>query len=128
MAEYNILRELSVAKADELARRVKVVPYGKHTDLLRPIGLDIIDMDWDGLYALANVDEVKFSYDRRKWPNSRWPWPFRNVTRPTVVVEGLSMYGAEKRLLFQFQVNEGSAYLRPGDQLVFGRGNLRIAL
>lgn len=126
MQEYNFIQNTMRDFADIHLRTVKIKLVGIEVERINPV-THTVTMKWDGIGKLVNRDVAAFKYPRAK-VNSRWPWPFRLKTYPTVVVEGMELYTTSDLLMFRVR-NEGlSSYLRPGDTLRFDEGSIKIDL
>jgi hypothetical protein len=129
MHEYNFLTDISRGWLDLRVSAVTVKLCGVRTDRLTP-QQKITPMGWEGVGLFVNKADVVFKYEKRVHPNSKWPWPFRNFTQPTVVVEGTELYDRHGTLLFRFvHDHEGLPYyLRPGDTFHYDVGRIKVTI
>lgn len=124
---YSRLYEINAKWLDAYAKQVRIVPTGKYADKLVPQQTST-PMKWDGIGKFVNAFPATFKYSQRWAPNSRWPWPFRNITAPTIVVNGVEIYSLSNELLFAFELNGLPHYLRPNDSIKFSPGNIEIGV
>lgn len=126
MESYSFLKEVSTGWLDIYARKIRVVLEGKDVDRIKPSEAQAV-MFWETDEKLVNEFELTFQYPKRTRPNTKWPWPFRNLVQPSARVDGLSLYSGD-RLLFRTPLVGGSVYVYPGSTLVFKAGEIKIDL